>query len=114
MVELVTACPDQLPVLLGVLGENWEPRDSPSWHLVMDLILTVMEHQDSKSIGAGMKTEISVGKVVENIILPHKLVEKVVSVGLGLESMVFSKCLELFEILVSNLEEFLASLSGLC
>jgi len=112
MVELVTACPDQLPVLLGVLEENWEPRDSPSWHLVMDLILTVVEKQDSKSIGAGMKTEISVGKVVENVILPHKLVEKVVSVGLEMESIVSSKCLELLEMLVTNLEDFLASLSG--
>jgi hypothetical protein len=49
----------------------------------MDLILTVIEQQDSKSIGAGMKTEMSVGKVVENVILPHKLVEKVLSVGLN-------------------------------
>ena len=112
MVELVTAFPDQLPVLLGVLGENWEPRDSPSWHLVMDLILTVMEQQDSKSIGAGMKADISVGKVVENVILPRKLVEKVVSVGLEMESMVSTKCLELLEMLVTNLEQFLASLSS--
>ena len=49
----------------------------------MDLILTVIEQQDSKSIGVGMKTDMSVGKVVENVILPHKLVEKVVSVGLN-------------------------------
>ena len=30
MVEQVTACPDQFPVLLGVLEENLEPTDSPS------------------------------------------------------------------------------------
>ena len=102
MVELVTACPDQLPVILGVLGENWEPRDSPaSWHLVMDLILTVMEQQDSKSIAAGMKSDISVGKVMEIVILPHKM-----------ESMVSTKYLELLEMLVTNLEQLLASLSG--
>ena len=30
MVDLVTACPVQFPVLLGVLEENLEPTDSPS------------------------------------------------------------------------------------
>ena len=112
MVELVTAFPDQLPVLLGVLGENWESRDSPSWHLVIDLILAVLEQQDSKSIGAGMKAEISMGKVVDNVILLYMLVEKVVSVRLEMESMVSTKCLELSEMLVTNLEQFLASLSS--
>ena len=112
MVELVTAFPDQLPVLLGVLGENWESRDSPSWHLVIDLILAVLEQQDSKSIGAGMKAEISMGKVVDNVILLYMLVEKVVSVRLEMESMVSTKCLEFSEMLVTNLEQFLASLSS--
>jgi hypothetical protein len=57
VVELVTACPDQLFALLGVLEDNWVPRDSPYWHMVVDLILTVVERQDSKTIGEGMKPE---------------------------------------------------------
>jgi hypothetical protein len=112
VVELVTACPDQLSALLGVLEDNWVPRDSPYWHMVVDLILTVVERQDTKTIVEGMKPEFSVGKVVENVIFPHKLVEKVISVGLDMDSEVSTKCMELLSVLVTNTSQFLSCLSS--
>jgi len=112
VVELVSACPDQLGVLFGILEENWLPRDSPSWHQVIDLIITVLEKMDCRVIGEGMKTDFPVGKVVENVIFSSKLLEKVVCVGLGMDSMVSNKCLELLEVLMVNLEQFLSSVAG--
>jgi hypothetical protein len=44
-----------------------------------------------------------VGKVVENVIFPHKLVEKVISVGLDMDSKVSTKCMELLSVLVTCL-----------
>eukprot|EP00092_Neocalanus_flemingeri_P037911 GFUD01041266.1.p1 GENE.GFUD01041266.1~~GFUD01041266.1.p1 ORF type:complete len:1730 (-),score=625.36 GFUD01041266.1:48-5237(-) len=112
VVELVTACPDQVDTLMKVLEDNWVPRDSPSWHMVVDLIITVVERQDSKALGESMKHGFPVGKVVENVVFPTKLLEKVVRVGLDMDSVVSTKCLELLTIMVTNLELFLSSLPG--
>ena len=111
VVELVSACPDQLGILFGILEENWLPRDSPSWHQVIDLIITVLEKLNCKVIGEVMKADTPVVKVVENVIFSSKLLEKVVCVGLSMDHMVFSKCLELLEVLVVNFEQFLTSVT---
>jgi hypothetical protein len=53
-----------------------------------------------------------VGKVVENVIFPHKLVEKVISVGLDMDSEVSTKCMELLSVLVTNTSQFRSCLSS--
>jgi len=112
VVEMVSACPDQQDTLMGVLEDNWAPRNSPSWHMVVDLIITVMEKQKSKALGEEMKAGCSVGMVVENVVFPNKLLEKVVKIGLDMEEEeeVVTKCLELLTVIVSNTEQFLSGL----
>jgi len=112
VVELISACPDQIGTLFGILGENWLPRDSPSWHQVIDLITTVMEKLDCKCIGEGIKTDFIVGRVVDYAIFPRKLMEELICVGLSMDSRVFSKSLELLQVLVTNSEKFIKALEG--
>ena len=76
----------------------------------MELILTIVERQDSKAIGLGIRPDHSIGRVVGNVIFPSKLVEKVVCAGMGMEMVVAVKCLELFGLLVNNSEQFLSTM----
>ena len=112
IVDLVTACPDQLPAVLQMLEKSWEARDSSTWHQIIDLIISITESLDITSISDNIPNNNSIiEKIVHNIIAPSKLINKVIIPGLKMVDLdtVWSKCCHLLALITSNLDNFLAS-----
>lgn len=113
IVDLVTACPDQLPSVLQMLEKSWEVRDSSNWHQIIDLIISITENLDITSITDNIPSNNSIiEKIVNNIIAPSKLIIKVIIPGLKMVDLepVWCKCCHLLALITSNLENFLACL----
>ena len=92
-----------------MLESSWEVRDSTTWHQIIDLIISIMERVDFFTMADNVSNnENIVEKVVANVILSSKLVNKVIAPGLKMtEAMtVWCKCCHLLAQLITNLDNF--------
>ena len=113
LLETVSACPDQLQTVLGLLEKNWEPRDSSSWLQVVDLLISIMERLEVAAMAASAPASVT-EKILSNVLCPAKMVQAVITPGLSpTQSLVVrSRSCHLLAVILTNLSTFLSLLPG--
>ena len=125
LVEIASACPDQLPSVLSnlcpllarvlfspldLLEKSWEPRDSTSWLQVTDLLITIMGRLEVPTLAASASASLT-EKIVLNVLSPARLLLQVVRPGLSPSQpeVVRGRCCDLLATILSNLDTFISS-----
>ena len=101
LVSLVTACPGTLPaLLLPMQGEVGQPRDSPAWHQVADLLQALLSCPPPAA--PPQPHHALLHAIVTKLLLPHKLLSLLSSgVRESEVAAVRSRCLSLLSLMVA-------------